>query len=111
MQNPLLHVTPQGEALAVEEEQEDRDEGWNLPEWLKDAIVAGPAGAIALYESWSPVFQVADRWREGAYEKAIPLTIFVVLLAAAVVRSTALLFRKLRLKYRWLPPRRHVKVD
>lgn len=101
----------QGESLAVEEEREERDEEWNMPEWLKDAIIAGPAGAIALYKTWTPLFKLADHWREGSLEEAIPLTVFAILLVAAVVWLAGVAFRKLRFKYEWWPPKRHTKVE
>lgn len=101
----------QRESLAVEEERAGHDEEWNIPEWLKDAIITGPAGAIALYETWTPLFKLVDHWREGALEEAIPLTVFAILLAAAVVWLAGVVFRKLRFKYGWWPPRRHMKVE
>ena len=74
-----------------------------IPEWVKDAAFAGPAGALALYETWSPLSKVVDYWREGKLEQAIPLTIFAVFLAVVVVGATAVIFRKLRLKYKLWP--------
>ena len=68
---------------------------------MKDFLVAGPLGMLTLYQTWSPLLEIADHWREGRYEYAIPLTIFAVVLALAVAVMTALLFRKLRNKCGW----------
>ena len=86
-------------------------EVWSTPEWLKDGLVAGPAGALTLYETWSPLLKVADHWREGAFEEAIPLTIFAVFLAAAVFWLAFVGFRRLRLKRGWWLPRGCTKTD
>ena len=75
-------------------------ESWRTPEWVKDAVFAGPAGALALYEAWSPLSKVVDCWREGALEQAIPLTIFVVFLAVVGFIGAVQVVRKLRLMYR-----------
>ena len=81
------------------------------PEWVKDAVFAGPTGALALYETWSPLSKVVDFWREGALEQAIPLTIFAVVLVVAVIIAAAVVCRKVRLVYRWWPPRTYTKND
>ena len=86
-------------------------ESLRIPEWVKDAVFAGPAGALVLYETWSPLTKVVDYWREGELELAVPLTIFAAFLAVVVVGAAAIIFRKLRLKYRWWLPRTDTKND
>lgn len=79
---------------------------WWKTEWEK-YFFQGPAGAVALYESWSLLFKVSDYWREGALGKAIVLTIFSLALPFFVVHAAAFAYRKLRpMIVRWLEYRR-----
>ena len=57
---------------------------------------------LTLYETWSPLLEIADHWGEGRYEYAIPMTIFAVILALEVAVIAAVVFRKLR---NWWRPR------
>ena len=76
-----------------------------MPELMKDFLIAGPLGMLTLYQTWSPLLEIADHWREGRYEYAITLTIFAVVLALAVVAIVAAVFRKLRNRCGWWRPR------
>ena len=99
-------MPPQQDAPTVDGGEEST-EGWSMPgwrsmpEWLKDALVAGPAGALTLYGTWSPLLKVADHWREGALEKAFPLTLFVFFLAGVMIWLVFAGFRRLRQNRGW----------
>ena len=99
----------QQETQIVDEAAES--EGWRMPEWAKDVVVAGPTGALLLYEAWSPLLNIIDYWREGLLEQAIPLTVIAAVLAVAVIGAVAAVFRKLRFKFRVWPPRTDTKND
>ena len=77
------------------------EDGRTWPEWMKDFLIAGPLGVLTLYETWSPLLEIADHWGEGRYEYAVPLTIFATIQALAVAVIAAVVFRKLRNSCGW----------
>ena len=99
----------QEETQIVDEAAES--EGWRTPEWAKDVVIAGPTGALLLYETWSPLLNIINYWREGVLEQAIPLTGFAAVLAFAVIGAVVKVFRKLRSKFGLWPPRTDKKND
>ena len=74
-------------------------------ELMTNFSIAGPLGMYTLYETWSPLFEIADYWREGRYGHAIVLTIFAIGLALAVVFMVTVVLRKLRNRCGWWRPR------
>lgn len=83
---------------------------WLTPEWLKDVVMAGPAGFIGLFEPWSPLLQVGDKWREGPLEEAIGLTVVAVIYALLVIAfcATGVWLRR---RYGIWGPRPHAHSD
>ena len=74
-------------------------------ELMTNVLIAGPLGMYTLYEAWSPLFEIADHWREGRYAYAILLAIFAIVLAVAVVVMVSVVLRKLRNRCWWWRPR------
>ncbi|CAN0212307.1 unnamed protein product [Ectocarpus sp. 6 AP-2014] len=83
----------------------------STPEWLKNVIMAGPAELIALFEPWSPLLQVGEKWRQGPLEEAIGLTVVAVIYAVVVITVCALGVKWLRRRYGWWGLRLHPHRD
>lgn len=103
---PFVHF-PQ-EPIAPEN---DGQPSWLTPEWLKTVVMAGPAEFIALFQPWSPLLQVGEKWREGTPEEAIGLTVVAVIYALGMIAFCALGVKWLRRRYGWWGPRLHAHRD
>lgn len=65
---------------------------------MKDVVVAGPVGVLALVVLWEPIVEVADRWDDGgSLAGTVSLTVFLgVLFMAVVIPLGAICYRQLQ---------------